>query len=108
MPCQMPIEPTEQLSGVKTSDNILERYVQLCIVNNKNQIAPGLSLRRVATPPHIPTVHCEVCLMKEILQPNICYVCGGFFPSNIKTAHQVLCELSSLFRTRLNSTRAVY
>ena len=79
-------------------DNILEHYEQLSIVNTNNQLATGLSLRRVATPPHIPTGHYVVCLLKETPQPNICHVCGDFFPSKHKTAHEVLQELSGLVR----------
>ena len=41
-------------------------------------------------PPHIPTGHWVVCLLKETPQPNICYMYGGFVPSKLKTAHEVL------------------
>ena len=64
-----------------TTDNVLERYEQLSIVNTNNQLATGLSLRRVATPPHIPAGHCVVCLLKETPQLNMYHVSGGFFPS---------------------------
>ena len=49
-------------SSMKDWENltVLERYEQLTIVNTNNQLATGLSLRRVATPPHIPTGHCVV------------------------------------------------
>ena len=60
------------------------------MVNTNNQLATGLGLRRVATPPHIPTGRCVLCLLKETLQPNNCYMCGGFFPSKLKPAHEVL------------------
>ena len=90
-----------------SADIILEHYEQLSIVKTNNQLATGLSLMRVATPPHIPTGHCVVCLSKETPHLNKCHVCGGFFPRKLKTAHQVLWELSGLFRTTLCSTRAV-
>ena len=69
---------------------MLEHYEQLSVVNTNNQLATGLSLRRVATPPHIPTGHCVVCLLKETPQPNICHVCGGIVPSKLKMSHEVL------------------
>ena len=75
-------------------------YEQLSIVNTNNQLATDLSLRRVATPPPIPTGHRVVRLLIEIPQPNICHVCGGCLPSKLKLVHQVLCELCGLLRPR--------
>ena len=69
---------------------MLEHYEQLSVVNTNNQLATGLSLRRVATPPHIPTEHCVVGLLKDTPHPNNCHVYGGFFSSKLKMAHQVL------------------